>query len=113
MSWGGACALQAALFELYRGAVGHDLRGTLHHGGGGVTDVDHGVRTQMLRLPHHAFGGQGAGVVHHVGIGAQFTAHQGLEPLGNIPADVFGLNGAALDQAQHFQLLAGNVISID
>ena len=99
--------------DAHGGAVGGDLRRPLHDGGGGVADADDRVRPHGLRVVHHALGGDLPGLGEHLGVALDFAAHQGLEPLGNIPADVFGLNGAALDQAQHFQLLAGNVISID
>ena len=38
---------------------------------------------------------------------------KGFEALGDVPADVLGLDGAALDQAQHLQLPAGDVLGVD
>ena len=61
---------------------------------------------------HHALRGKRPRLVHHLRISPELAAHQGLKALSNVLADVLGLNGAALDKAEHGKLPARNIIGV-
>lgn len=103
------CAL---LFEFYRSAVSNHFRGTLHHCGRRISDVDHRIRIHLFSFRYHALCGKGSCFVHHFRIGAKLAAYQRLKALGDIFADIFGLYGTSLDKPKHFQFFSGDVISI-
>lgn len=101
------------LSYLHGGAVGDDLGGALHDGGGGEADADDGVGAQRLGLGYHAIGGDGAGLLHHLGVGLELAADDGLEPGADVLADVLGLDGAALDEPEGGEFAAGDGFGSD